>query len=59
MSVVINEFEVQVEPPREPADADRQPLPAEQAAPTATISPMDLRDVLHWQARRLARLRAH
>jgi hypothetical protein len=58
MSVIIDEFDVVVEPPPtgpRTAEADGPPPPA----PPRPLRPMDLRDVLAHEARRASRLRAH
>ena len=52
MAVVINEFEVVVEPPPAPSSSDEQPAPA--AAPT----PQDIEQVVRRQMERAARVRA-
>jgi hypothetical protein len=55
MSVIINDFEVVVEPPAQ------QQAPAEPSAPPPSLpmSPIDLEDILRRQAAREARVRAH
>lgn len=57
MSVIIDEFDVVVEPPptRPGADEAEEPPPT----PPRPLRPMDLRDVLAHEARRASRLRAH
>jgi len=60
MSVVINDFELVVDPPAPaaaPAGGDGASAPA--PAPAPPVRPLDLRDVLEHQARRAERLRAH
>lgn len=57
MSVIINDFEVVVEPPETPQEAT--PEAAEPPAPAPGLSPVDLEDALERQAQRQERLRAH
>lgn len=56
MSVIINDFEIEIEPPAE------QAAPAEQEAapsPSPALRPLDIEDVLERKTQREARLRAH
>lgn len=56
MGVIINDFEVMMEPPPAPADsAPRTPA----AAPPAPLAPQDMVDVIRHQGERQARIRAH
>ena len=60
MAVIINDFEIVVEPPAEAAAAaEAAPAPA----PSTPLTPQDLRDVFQQQVERQverqARLRAH
>ena len=55
MPVIINEFDLDIEPPERPAGGDGAPPPP-QAPP---LRPLDLRDALAHQLRRAERLRAH
>ncbi len=57
MSVIINEFEVVVEPPAE--SAANQPTPTESAPTSLALTPQDIRDIIRHQAERRARIRAH
>jgi hypothetical protein len=58
MSVIIDEFDVVVDPPpTRPGAAEGESPPP--PAPPRPLRPMDLRDVLAHEARRASRLRAH
>jgi hypothetical protein len=58
MSVIINELEVVVETPTEPATAE--PSQQEQETPLAPpMAPQDVGDIMRHHAQRIARLRAH
>ena len=57
MSVIINEFEIEVEPPAEAESTESAGLESGAAQPM--LSPMDFRDVDRWLEQRQARLRAH
>jgi hypothetical protein len=63
MSVVVNDFELLVEPPAPdatPAGGDGATLPASMREPEpAPPRSIDVRDALAQQARRAERLRAH
>ena len=60
MSVVINDFELVVDPPAPaPAAAGGDGVAGAALAPAPPMRPLDLRDVLEHQARRAERLRAH
>ena len=59
MSVIINDFEVVVEPPAESEAAERSRAQPEGAPAAPPIGPRDVRDMLRRQARREARVRAH
>jgi hypothetical protein len=56
MGVIINDFEVVVGPPAEPAAGE--PTPAA-ASPPPALAPQDIVDVIRHQAERAARVRAH
>jgi len=55
MAVIINEFEVVVEPPARPPAGEEKRT----AVPPAELRPEDVRDVLERAARVAARVRAH
>jgi hypothetical protein len=55
-AVIINDFEVVLEPPPEENGAGSR---AEEAQPRSAPVPLDLEDVLERRAIRRARLRAH
>jgi hypothetical protein len=58
MGVIINELEVIVETPAEPATAE--PSAQEQETPLAPpMAPQDVGDIIRYQAQRMARLMAH
>ena len=59
MSVVVNDFELLVEPPAPSAAPAGGDGAAAAPPPAPAPSPLDLRDALEQQARRAARLRAH
>jgi hypothetical protein len=56
MAVIINEFDVQVQPPEERPQGEAEPA---EEAPAVALRPQELADVLRHQAERRARLRAH
>jgi hypothetical protein len=56
MTVVINEFDVLVEPP---AAADTEDRSTENRPQEPQLTPQDIRDVERFLAERRARLRAH
>lgn len=58
MSVIINDFEVVVEPPAESAGS-QAPAEQEEAPPQPPMGPRDVRDIVRRQAMREARVRAH
>lgn len=57
MGVIINDFEVMLEPP--PAPTDSAPGTPAAAAPSAPLAPQDMVDVIRHQGERQARIRAH
>ena len=57
MSIIINDFEVVVEPPEQPDERDAETPRARDGA--AKLSPLDVRAVMAREAVRQARLRAH
>ena len=61
MSVIINEFEIVVEPPPEQpgADFERAVEARHPERPPSTVRPIDLYDVLRLHERRRERVRAH
>lgn len=56
MAVIINDFEVELEAPGEPASEENTP---EQPPPAPTLAPQDIHDVLHREVKRRSRLRVH
>lgn len=59
MAVIINEFEVVVEPPASAAsDPEIGSSTDQQAAPVQVISPHDMQSVMRMQYERLLRVRA-
>ena len=61
MAVIINEFEVGVEPPARPEPSGPAPAPSRPDGPGAApaLSPLDIRDILAQQAQRELRRWAH
>lgn len=57
MAVIINDFEVIVEPPAQPGGAAPRPTPEPPAAPV--LSPQDIRELERHLAERFHRVRAH
>jgi hypothetical protein len=56
MSVIINDFEVLVEPPEQPPVAAPETV---ESNPAPTLTPQDIYAVMRQQAQRRARLQAH
>lgn len=58
MAVIINEFEIIGSEPVPPA-ADQPAAEATTERPAPGLSPMDISDILCYEAERMARVRAH
>jgi hypothetical protein len=56
MSVIINQFEIVLESQAEETKAETQPL---RAKPVQGLTPMDIRNIIQYQAERMNRIRAH
>lgn len=57
MAVIINDFEVIVDPPAQPGGAAPKPTPEPSATPP--LSPQDIREMERHLAERCRRIRAH
>ena len=57
MPIIINDFEVVVDEPSQPAEDTAAPAP--QPAPAPMLTPQDLQQIARHQLNRQIRLRAH